>query len=157
MSPEFSDTAKKKIDALIARYPQKKAALLPLLHITQEEFGQISSTEEKLVAALLDIKPIEVHEVVTFYTMLHKNKVGRYHIQICSNLTCSLLGADSLIEYLSKKLSLEPGESTPDNKFTLSTVECLGACEMAPVMMVNYEYYGHLDKAKIDDILDHLK
>ena len=157
MSPEFSDRTKKSIDKIVARYPRKEAAILPVLHLTQQEFGHISDEEEKLVAELLGIKPIEVREVVTFYTMLNQRPVGKYHIQICSNLSCSLLGAESLIDYLKEKLGIELGETTEDKKFTLSTVECLGACEQAPCMMVNFDYYGHLDKKKIDKILDNLK
>ncbi|MCK4337116.1 MAG: NADH-quinone oxidoreductase subunit NuoE [Candidatus Aminicenantes bacterium] len=148
---------KKKIDELISGYSERRAALLPVLHITQKEFGQITSVEEKLVAELLDIKPIEVHEVVTFYSMFNQKKVGKYHIQICSNLTCTLLGAGNLLEYLQNKLGIKPGETTDDEKFTLSTVECLGACEEAPVMMVNFDYHGHLDEKKIDKLLDNLK
>jgi len=157
MSPEFSDRTKKRIDKIVARYPRKEAAILPVLHLAQQEFGHISDEEEKLVAELLGIKPIEVREVVTFYTMLNQRPVGKYHIQICSNLSCSLLGAESSIDYLKEKLGIELGETTEDKKFTLSTVECLGACEQAPCMMINFDYYGHLDKKKIDEILDNLK
>ena len=157
MSPEFSDQTKKKIEEILSRYPQKEAAILPLLHITQREFGCISNEEEKIVAKILDIKPVKVREVVSFYTMLNPKPLGKYHIQICSNLSCSLRGADKLIDYFKEKLGIEPGETTPDKKFTLTTVECLGACEQAPSMMVNFDYYGHLDKKKIDEILDKLK
>ena len=157
MSPEFSSQTKKKVDELIARYPQKKAALLPLLHLAQQEFGQIAADEESLVANLLEIKPIEVREVVTFYSMFNRSKVGKYHIQVCSNLSCTLLGADSLLEFLKEKLGIDPGETTADGMFTLSTVECLGACEDAPCMMVNFDYHDHLDKEKIEKILDDLK
>lgn len=157
MSPEFSDQTKKKIQEILTRYPQKEAAILPLLHMTQKEFGFISKEEEKIVAEILGIKPIKVREVVTFYTMLNPKPVGKYHIQVCSNLSCSLMGAEKLIEYLKEKLGIGPGETTPDKKFTLTTVECLGACEQAPSMMVNFDYYGNLDKKKIDEILDKLK
>ena len=157
MSPEFSDKARKKIDEIVARYPQKEAAILPLLHITQQEFGFISPDSEKRVADILGIKPIRVREVVSFYTMLNTGPVGKYHIQVCSNLTCSLMGAESLLEYLQEKLKIAPGETTEDKRFTLSTVECLGACEEAPCMMVNSDDYGDLNKKKIDEILDGLK
>ena len=157
MSPEFSDKARKKIDEIVARYPQKEAAILPLLHITQQEFGFISPDSEKRVADILGIKPIRVREVVSFYTMLNTEPVGKYHIQVCSNLSCSLLGAEKLIDYLKDKLGIEPGQTTEDKKFTLSLVECLGACEQAPSMMINFDYYGHLDKKKIDKILDGLE
>jgi NADH-quinone oxidoreductase E subunit len=157
MSPEFSAKIRKKIDEIVARYPQKEAAILPLLHITQREFGSISPDSEKRIADILGLKPIRIREVLTFYTMLHREPVGKYHIQVCSNLSCSLLGAERLVDYLKEKLGIEPGQTTEDRKFTLSLVECLGACEQAPCMMVNFDYYGNLDKKKIDKILDGLE
>ncbi len=157
MSPEFSDQTKQKIAEVIARYPQKKAALLPVLHLVQQEIGHISAAEEIQLAGLLELKPIQVREVVTFYTMYNRQPVGKYHIQVCSNLSCSLLGAQSLIDYLKDKLGIDLGETTSDKKFTLTTVECLGACEHAPCMMVNFDYYGKLSKKTIDEILDHLE
>jgi len=157
MSPEFSDQTKKKIEEVLSRYPRKEAAILPLLQLTQREFGCISNEEEKIVAEILGIKPIKVREVVSFYTMLNPKPVGKYHIQVCSNLSCFLMEAEELIDYLKEKLGIEPGETTPDKKFTLTTVECLGACDQAPSMMINFDYYGHLDKKKIDELLDKLK
>ncbi len=157
MSPEFSEQTKKAIAEIVARYPKKEAALLPVLHAAQREFGYISRATEKSVAGLLEISPAKVHEVVTFYTMYNRQPVGRYHVQICSNLSCSLLGAGSLIDHLSEKLGIQPGETTPDQKFTFSLVQCLGACEQAPCMMVNFEYFGNLDTPKIDEILDNLE
>lgn len=157
MSPEFSGKVRKEIDRIVARYPQKEAAILPLLHITQQEFGFISPESEKLVAGILGIKPIQVREVVTFYTMLNREPIGKYHIQVCSNLSCSLLGAEKLTDYLKEKLSIEPGQTSEDKKFTLSLVECIGACEQAPCMMINFDYHGNLDKKKIDKILDGLE
>ncbi len=157
MNPGFSEKTRKKIDKIVARYPQKEAAILPLLHITQQEFGFISTDAEKRVAEILGIKPIRVREVVTFYTMLNREAVGKYSIQVCSNLSCTLLGSEKLIDYLKEKLGIEPGQTTKDKKFTLSLVECLGACEQAPCMMVNFDYYGNLDKKKIDKILDGLE
>ncbi|MGD8537535.1 MAG: NADH-quinone oxidoreductase subunit NuoE [Candidatus Aminicenantes bacterium] len=157
MSPEFSEITKKRLEEVIARYPKKNAALLPVLHLVQQEVGYISADEEKQVAALLEIKPIQVREVVTFYTMYNRQPIGKYHIQVCSNLSCSLLGAETLIDHLKEKLGIELGETTEDQKFTLTTVECLGACEQAPCMMINYDYYGDLDPNRIDEILDNLE
>jgi len=157
MSPEFTDKTKRILEDIIARYPQKEAALLPVLHVAQKEFGYISPQEEKLVASLLGISPLKVREVVTFYSMFNSEPVGKYHIQICANLSCTLEGAEALVEYLSEKLSIQVGETTPDKKFTLSTVQCLGACEQAPCMMVNFDYHYRLDKKKIDEILDNLE
>lgn len=157
MSPEFSDKIKKEIEGIIARYPEKKAALLPVLFVAQREFGSIEEDTERMVAGLLGINPIEVREVVTFYTMYNRKPVGKYHIQVCTNLTCSLMGGETLLEYLQQKLNIAPGGTTEDKKFTLTTVECLGACEEAPCMMINFDHYGHMDKKKVDEILDHLK
>jgi len=157
MSPAISDSTKNKIEEIISHYAKKEAALLPVLHLVQREVGFISSQEEKQVAEILGIKPINVKEVVTFYTMINQEPVGKYHIQVCSNLSCSLLGAESLLEHLKNKLGIEVGETTPDKKYTLTTVECLGACEQAPCMMINFEYFGNLEKEKIDEILDKLE
>ena len=157
MSPEFSDRLKKDLENVISHYPKRDAALLPVLHFIQREFGAISPEEEKSVARLLEIRPIRVREVVTFYTMFLRQPIGKYHIQVCSNLSCTLLGSGKLIDYLTKKLNIRVGETTPDKKFTLSTVECLGACEQAPCMMVNFDYYGLLDEERVDQILESLK
>ncbi|MFQ6109126.1 MAG: NADH-quinone oxidoreductase subunit NuoE [Candidatus Aminicenantales bacterium] len=157
MSPEFSDQTRRKIEGILSRYPRKEAAILPILHLTQKEFGCISAPEEKIVADILGIKPVRVREVVSFYTMLNRQPAGKYHIQVCSNLSCTLMGAETLIEHLQEKLGISVGETTPDKKFTLTDVECLGACEQAPAMMINFDYYGNLDKKKIDDILDKLE
>ncbi len=156
MSPEFSDKIKKQVLDIIVRYPEKKAALLPVLHVAQWEFGFIGEDTERMVADLLDIKPVQVREVVTFYTMYNRQPVGKYHIQVCSNLSCSLLGGENLLDFLLKKLNIGVGETTKDKKFTISTVECLGACEQAPCMMVNFDYFGDLDEEKINKILDNL-
>ena len=155
MSPELTDRTKKKIEEIA--YASKEAALLPVLHLVQREVGFISQQEEKQVAHLLDIKPIKVEEVVTFYTMYNQEETGKYHIQVCSNLSCSLLGAELLIDHLKDKLGIGVGETTADKKFTLTTVECLGACEQAPCIMINFDYFGNLDKEKIDNILDNLE
>ncbi len=157
MSSEFSEQTKKNIAEVVARYPEKQAALLPVLHLAQQEFGYVSRSTERSVAELLELSPAQVHEVVTFYTMYNRKQIGKYHIQVCSNLSCTLLGGGPLIEHLSQKLGIQPGETTADQKFTLSLVQCLGACEMAPCMMVNFDYYGLLDAGKIDDILDNLE
>jgi NADH-quinone oxidoreductase subunit E len=156
VSPEYSGELRRKIEEVVARYPRKGAALLPVLHLVQNEVGFISEEEEKFVAGVLELKPIRVREVVTFYTMLSRQALGKYHIQVCSNLSCTLLGAESLINYLQKKLGIGVGETSADKKFTLSTVECLGACEEAPCLMVNFDYYGQLDKDKVDRILESL-
>lgn len=157
MSPEFSAQTKERIKEIISLYPRKEASLLPVLHLAQQELGYISSEAERWVAEMLGIKPIKVREAVTFYTMFYQEKLGKYHIQVCSNLTCSLLGSEKLIDYLMEKLNIQMGQTTLDGMFTLSTVECLGACEEAPCMQINFDYYGNLNKKKVDSILAGLK
>ncbi len=157
MSAELSPQTKKKIEELLLHYPKKEAAILPILNLVQRELGAITREEERLVAALLEIKPIRVREVVTFYSMLRPEPLGRNVIQVCSNLSCTLAGADSLIEVLKRRLGIEIGETTPDRKFTLTTVECLGACDEAPCMMVNLDYYTGLTEEKIGKILESLE
>ena len=157
MNREFTAELKKRIEEITARYPSRQAALLPVLHLVQNEAGFISADEERSVAALLGIAPIKVREVVTFYTMFTRKPLGRFHLQICSNLGCSIAGGEAVLAHLRAKLGIGVGETTPDKKFTLTAVECLGACEQAPCMMVNYDYYGNLDPEKIDRILEDLK
>jgi len=157
MSPEFSASLRRKIDEVAARYPKKGAALLPVLHLVQREVGCIREDEERFIAEILGLKPIKVREVVSFYTMFLRRPIGRYHLQVCSNLTCTLLGAEALLDYLQQKLGIGVGETTADGRFTLSTVECLGACEQAPCLMINFDYHGQLDREKIDRILESLE
>ena len=157
MSPEYSASLRRKIDEVAALYPQKRAALLPVLHLVQREVGCITAEEERFVALALGLKPMKVREVVTFYTMFLRRPIGRYHLQVCSNLSCSVLGAGSLLDYLQEKLSVGVGETTADGRFTLSTVECLGACEQAPCLMVNFDYLSRMDREKIDRLLESLE
>lgn len=157
MSAEYSAALREKINEVIIRYPKKEAALLPVLWLVQREVGCLREDEERFVAEVLELKPMKVREVVTFYTMFLRRPVGRFHLQVCSNLSCTLLGTGPLLDYLQKKLGIGVGETTADGRFTLSAVECLGACEQAPCMMVNFDYHGRLDKDKIDKILEGLR
>ena len=156
MSARFSPALAKKIDEIAARYPVQQAALLPVLHLVQNEMGFLSADDERAVAERLGLLPVKVREVVTFYTMFRRSPVGKYHLQICTNLSCSLAGGDGLADHLQAKLGIKLGGTTPDGKFTLTGVECLGACEQAPCLMINFDYYGNLDAAGIDRILEGL-
>ncbi|MBI5575888.1 MAG: NADH-quinone oxidoreductase subunit NuoE [Deltaproteobacteria bacterium] len=156
MSVVFSENGRREFEALLARYPDKEAAILPTLHIAQREFGHVSDEAVVYVAGLLGFTPARIEGVATFYTMYNRKPVGKYHVQICRNISCSLLGAEHLIGHLSKKLGVKPGETTPDGKFTLSTAECLGSCGTAPVMQVNDDYHENLTEEKIDALLDRL-
>ena len=157
MSLAFSETAQAKFERMLARYPNREAAILPTLHLAQREFGFLSAEAILYVASLLGFTPARIEGVATFYTMYNRKPVGKYHLQICRNLSCSLMGAEHLIEHVAKRLGVKPGETTADGRFTLSTVECLGSCGTAPVMQVNDDYYENLSEESIDAILDGLR
>ena len=156
MSREFTAELKKRIEEITARYPSRPAALLPVLHLVQSETGFLSAEEERAVASILGLPPIKVREVVTFYTMFRRSPVGKYHIQVCTNLSCSLAGGDGLVGHLETRLGIALGGTTADGRFTLTGVECLGACETAPCLMINFDYHGNLDAAGLDKILEGL-
>ncbi len=153
MALEFSENAKKEIAAKIDQLPDRRSALIPALYIAEREFRYISPEVMEYLAAELGLPVSEVRGVATFYTMFNKEPVGKYHIQVCQNLTCSLLGAESLISYLEKKLGIACGQTTADGKYSISRVECLGSCGTAPVMQINDDYYENLTAEKIDEIL----
>ena len=156
----FSPETLEKVQLIIKRYPEgrQKSALLPILHIAQEELGGYLSVDiMDYVASLLGIQPIEVYEVATFYTMFHLEKTGTYVIEVCRTGPCAISGGEHILDYLEKKLNVKTGETTTDGMFTLKTTECLGACGNAPVMQVNTEYFEFLSHEKIDMILGTLK
>lgn len=141
----------------MARYPQGKqrSALIPLLHLAQEEnAGWLSTEAMDYVAGLLNLKPIEVYEVATFYSMYNLNPVGKYLFEVCQTGPCMLRGSDGIIDYIKEKLGIKVGETTSDGMFTLKTVECLGACGYAPMMQLGKFYKEHLTKEKVDSIIE---
>ncbi len=146
-----------KIEELIEKYPKKNSALMPALHIIQDKFGWIPPAAISQLAEKLDTTPNKIYSVVTFYTMFNQKPVGKYHIQVCRNVSCSLLGAKHIVDHLSEKFGIQPGETTDDKKYTLTLVECLGACGTAPVMMINDTYYENLTVKKVDNILESLQ
>jgi NADH-quinone oxidoreductase subunit E len=147
----------KKLEALKSRYPTKKALTLPVLWMAQEQFGWISHETMEYVAGLLDLPVRHVYGVVTFYTMFNTSPVGKYHLQVCTNISCMLRGSDTLCSRIADRLGIHIGETTPDKKFTLSRVECLGSCGTAPMMQVNDEYHENLSDASVDNLLAGLK
>jgi NADH-quinone oxidoreductase E subunit len=153
----LSENAVARIKTVREKYPDPHSALLPALDIAQREHGWLSEEVMGDVAELMDLAPVEVSSVVSFYTMFNRRPVGRYLIQVCTNVSCSLLGAEHLVEYIKNKLGIEVGETTPDKLFTLTTVECLGSCGTAPVMQINDTYYENLTEEKIDKILAELQ
>jgi len=157
MSIQFSQEKLDKVNEIIARYPdgKQKSALLPVLHIAQDTFGGWLSAETMdYVAELLRIKPIEVYEVATFYSMYNLKPVGKYMFEVCQTGPCMVSGCDDIIAYIGEKLSIKPGETTADGLFTLKTVECLGACGYAPMMQLGKTFREHLTKEKVDQLID---
>jgi len=154
---EFSTETRNRFEETLKLYPDKRAALLPALWLAQKEFGYVSREAMEYVAGLLDLTPAYVFGVSTFYTMYNKEPAGRHLIQVCTNLPCALMGAEHVVEYLSQKLGIKAGQTTPDKKFSLLRVECLGACGAAPMMQINDTYYENLTRDKIDQILAGLK
>ncbi len=154
---KFSDDKLKKVDEIILRYPEgkQKSAVIPLLHLAQDEFGGWLSPETMdYVASLLKMEPIEVYEVATFYSMYNLKPVGRYVFEVCQTGPCMLKGCDDIIEYIKQKLNIGVGETTSDGMFTLKTVECLGACGYAPMMQLGKYFREHLTKEKVDQIIE---
>jgi NADH-quinone oxidoreductase subunit E len=156
MSIQFSEEKLKKVDEIIARYPEgrQKSALLPVLHLAQEQFGWLSTETMDYVAGLLKLEPIEVYEVATFYSMYNLKPVGKYMFEVCQTGPCMVRGCDDIIAYIGEKLGIKPGETTGDGLFTLKTVECLGACGYAPMMQLGKHYKEHLTKEKVDAIIE---
>lgn len=157
---EFSPEALALAERIIKRYPEgkQKSALLPLLHVAQSEFGGWLSPETMdYVASLLSIKPVEVYEVATFYTMFNLNPVGNCLIEVCRTGPCWLRGADDIVERFEKKLGIKEGETTADGQFTLKTVECLGSCGTAPMLQCGAEFYENLTEEKVDELIEKLK
>jgi NADH-quinone oxidoreductase subunit E len=155
-SVQFTREQLEEVRRRQALYPDKRAALLPVLQLAQDTFGYISPETEEYVAGLFDLSPAHVHEVVTFYTLFFQNPRGRHVVSVCHNLTCQLLGAKSVLAHLKARLGVDVGETTKDGRVTLLSVECLCACEMAPMMQVDDRYEGPLTPAKIDRILEGL-
>lgn len=157
MSIEFSTEKLARVNEIIARYPQgrQKSALLPVLHLAQHEFGGwLDVPVMDYVASLLQIEPIEVYEVASFYSMYNLKPVGKYLFEVCQTGPCMLNGSDEIIDYIKQRLNIGVGETTADGLFTLKTVECLGACGYAPMMQFGKTYREHLTKEKVDAIIE---
>ena len=150
------DTLKRKFDTIIARYPLKRSAIVPLLLFAQDEIGHVSDEAVEEIARRVGVKPIEVIEDIGYYSMLHRRPVGKYHLQVCTNISCMLRGGEEILAHCAKKLGIGHKQTTPDGLFSLEEVECLGACCGAPAMQMNYDYYENLTPEKIDALLERL-
>lgn len=153
----ISDEARARIDAEIEKYPARRGALLPALHLVQAEHGYISRELATEVAEIFELHPVQVMEVVSFYNMLYAEPQGRHHVYVCTNLPCSLRGARTLLRQLESHLGVRSGETTQDGRITIGHEECLGACAYAPMMRVDETYHEDLDLEKAKQVLDALE
>lgn len=153
----LSDDLKQKFDAVIARYPVKRSAIVPLLMFAQDDEGYVTEEAIQEIARRVGVRPIEVIEDIGYYSMLRRRPIGRYNLQVCTNISCMLRGGEQILEHCSKKLGIGHKQTTPDGHFSLEEVECLGACCGAPAMQVNYDYHEDLTPEKIDQLIDELK
>ena len=152
----FSKETLSKFEEVKTHFPagKEQSAIIRMLHLAQTEIGWLSTEGMNEVAKALNIEPIEVYEVATFYTMFHINPVGKHVFEVCRTGPCMLVGSDKIIEYIQKKLAIEVGGTSADGMFTLKTVECLGACGYGPVIKCNYKFHQHLTLEKVDELID---
>lgn len=153
MAVALSQASQEKIQRLLERYPTRRAVMLPALHLATQEFPYLSDEVCQAVADLLQLPMVDVKGVATFYTMFPTEPHGKYLLQVCINLSCSLNGGRQCLRYLEQKLGIKAGETTPDGRFSLRGIECLAACDQAPMMYVNEEMYTHLTEQKLDQVL----
>jgi len=154
----FNEDAKNEYQKIINRYPDnKESAVMPVLYLAQKEFGYLSVDIIKYVAGLMNLSPVQVEGVALFYTMYNKKPLGKYHLQVCHNISCAICGAENLIKYLQDQLNIKSGETTSDQIFTLTEVECLGACGEGPIVQVNDDYHVKMDREKVDKLLERLR
>ncbi len=146
-----------EIDALLARFPQKKSAVLHLMHLAQNEYGYMSDEAMKEVAEILDLDPTHVMSLAGFYSLYYEEPVGKYVLEVCNDLACALRGADKFVEMASRKLDIPVDGTTNDGLFTLKTVMCLGACDRAPMLQCNLKFYENLDETKFDNMIADLR
>lgn len=157
MAFKLTEEFKAKAEKLCARYPRRDAALIPVLLELQKEAGYVAEEAMDELAKFLALPYARVKAVVTFYTMFHREPAGKYHLQVCRNISCHMAGAPGLLARLRAKLGIGEGETTKDGLFTLSAVECLGACGAAPVMQVNEDYFENLNGEKLDALLEDIR
>ncbi len=156
---QFSPEVEAEVNAHMAKYPadRVRSAILPLLFIMQRERGYLDNPGVNYVAEKLGLVPTTVWEVATFYSMFYFKPMGKHHIQVCKTLSCKVMGEPAVTAHLTRRLGISPGETTPDGKFSLSLVECLGSCGTAPMFQIGFDYYEDLTPEKVDQILDSLE
>ena len=155
-NPTFDEGMESEIKEILKRYPESDAALLPVLWLSQERWGWLSAGVMRAVGQRLDLSPVFVESVASFYTMYQRRPPGKFLLQVCTTLSCQLCGTSGLVEHLKEKLGIDFGETTADGRFTLVDVQCLGACGEAPVVQINNDYFTNLTEESLDEILDGL-
>jgi NADH-quinone oxidoreductase subunit E len=153
----LAETHADEIQQHLAKYPDKRSAVMPLLYIAQEEYGYLTREAIEEVAAILEMEPTQVYSIIGFYTMYYDRPKGKFLVQICNDLPCALRGADEFTQKVSEELGIEVGETTEDGLFTLENIMCIAGCDRAPVMQINFKYYEELDEEKVKRILDDLR
>jgi NADH-quinone oxidoreductase subunit E len=153
----FTDDNSTVADEIIARYPRRKSALIPLLHLAQEQDGHLTEDAMAHIAELVDVTPAEVLGTASFYEMFKREPVGEYVVNVCTNISCMLLGGEELLHHLERRLAIKAGSTTADGKFTLEDVECIAACTEAPCLQVNYRYFHKVTHDQVDELLDDLR
>jgi len=154
---KFSDQLEQRFATMVANRPTKRSVLVPMLLYIQDEIGSLTDEAIDEMAQRVDVTPLEVRNVITYYSMLRTHPIGKYNFQICTNVSCLLRGADELFDHCQQKLGVGHKQSTPDGLFHLEEVECIGACSWAPAMMLNYEFYENLTSQKIDELIEGIR
>ena len=157
MSFAFTTDRKKKFKELQRRYPDKRSLALPILHLAQEQEGYLSPDTVKSLAGMIDLQPADLMDTLSFYTMFQTKPTGKYLLQVCQTLSCSLAGADEIVDHIGDRYNLKVGETTEDGNYTLIKVECLGSCGTAPVIQINDDYYEKMTLSKVDRVLGKMR
>ena len=161
MSPEiktiFSSALAARFDRMVTLYPLRRSALIPMLLYAQDEVGYLSDQVIREVAARIEITELDVRDVISYYSLMRTRPAGKYHVQVCTNISCMLRGGNELLAHCKQRLGIGNKETTPDKVFSLEEVECIGACSWAPAVQVNYDFHENLTNAKMDQVLDGYK
>jgi NADH-quinone oxidoreductase subunit E len=154
---KFSDQLEKRFADMITHYPTKRSVLVPILLYVQDELGSITDEAIAELAQRVDLTELEVRNVISYYSMMRTHAVGKYNLQVCTNVSCLLRGGEEILDHCMKKLGVGNKQSTPDGLFHLEEVECIGACSWAPAMQINYDYHENLTREKIDELIEGIK
>jgi NADH-quinone oxidoreductase subunit E len=154
---KFSDQLEQRFSTMVGHYPTKRSVLVPMLLYIQDELGALTDDAIHEIAQRIELSELEVRNVISYYSMLRTHPVGKYNLQVCTNVSCLLRGGDDILEHCKKKLGVGNKQTTPDGLFHLEEVECIGACSWAPALMMNYDFHENLTPEKIDELIEGLK